>query len=92
MAPEVEQELKSYNVFTLERCVLKTSKEYFVKSYVTGSEIVQEKEFVFIPCYHEHLVIANSVCITERYDQYVTVPVQVMNLGSEDVVLKKVHF
>ena len=92
MAPEMEQDFKCFNVFSLEKCVIKSSKEYFIKSYVTGSGIVPNEEFVFTPCYHEDLVIANSVCATEQHDQCLTVPVQVMNLGSEDVVLKKGTF
>ncbi len=79
----------SFNVFNLEKCVLKASKEYFIQCYVSGLDENCNSEFVFTPVYHENLAVANSLCQACPQNECITVPVQVMNLGNEDVVLKK---
>ena len=85
-APETDS---VFNVFCIEKCVLKSSKECFIKAYVSGSSVSENEDFIFVPNYHENIAIANSVCRTERDGEYITVPVQVMNLSHEDILLKK---
>ena len=88
-APEINP---VFNVFSIEKCVLKKSKEYFIKSYVSGSGVSENEDFIFVPIHYENIAIANSVCKTESDGEYITVPVQVMNLSHEDIIIKKGMF